>query len=302
MTSKRVYCGDCEKSWVRKVDYEKHFELENIKQKDGGKLIKNPCYKRKRRTVGYSLNEARANKKQRTLFCTTATTVEEPAATVSVLAAQPNEEDTVPADIITEFQQNSTQSSDSVAQHIDSDPQLTELNLASLDGNSSTNLIKTITAVTEASSSVILDKLDSVLTGVKILSNKIDTARELNSVRHPTMPRESSECVSVPQRDQYEKLVDAIRCSSWTSMELVMNNQLIKGVFEIEQADDQESEKLVCKACKKWAKGPATKLGFDLVGGSTYSIWASGVKKNNGKMVFQHEAKVGSTSYDRCPP
>ncbi len=47
MTSKRVYCEDCEKSWVRKVDYEKHFELENIKQKDGGKLIKNPCYKRK---------------------------------------------------------------------------------------------------------------------------------------------------------------------------------------------------------------------------------------------------------------
>ena len=76
MTSKRVYCGDCEKSWVRKVDYEEHFELENIKQKDGGKLIKNPCYKRKQRTVGYSLNETRTNKKQRTLFCTTATTVE----------------------------------------------------------------------------------------------------------------------------------------------------------------------------------------------------------------------------------
>ncbi len=116
------------------------------------------------------------------------------------------------------------------------------------------------------------------------------------------MPIESSECVSVPQKDQYEKLVDAIRCSSCTSMELVMNNQLIKGVFEIEQADDQESEKLVCKACKKWAKGTATKLGFDLDGGSTYFYLGFWGKKTNGKMIFQHEAKVGSTSYDRCPP
>ena len=63
-------------------------------------------------------------------------------------------------------------------------------------------------------------------------------------------------------------------------------------MFEIEQADDQESEKLVCKACKKWAKGPATKLGFDLVGGSTYSIWASGVKKPMEKWFSNMKQKL----------
>jgi hypothetical protein len=93
---------------VRRVEWEKlmkDFELENIKQKDGGKLIKNPCYKRKWRTVGYSLNEAHANKKQRTLFCI-ATTEEEPVANVSLLAAQRNEQDTVPAEIIPEVELN----------------------------------------------------------------------------------------------------------------------------------------------------------------------------------------------------
>ncbi|CAB3994565.1 WD40 repeat-containing SMU1 [Paramuricea clavata] len=63
--NKRVYCGDCEKSWSRKAGFDEHFKLTQIKSGDrGGALIKNPCCERKRKVWSYTLEEARASKKQ----------------------------------------------------------------------------------------------------------------------------------------------------------------------------------------------------------------------------------------------
>ena len=66
----RYFCGDCEKSYARMARFEEHFELEMVTEKDtrGGKLIQNPCYKRKRKIYGMSLEEARSNKRQKTIF------------------------------------------------------------------------------------------------------------------------------------------------------------------------------------------------------------------------------------------
>ena len=64
----RVYCGDCEKSYARMARWKEHFELQEVTQDErGGKLIPNPCYKRKRKVYGMTLEEARSNKKQTTM-------------------------------------------------------------------------------------------------------------------------------------------------------------------------------------------------------------------------------------------
>ena len=44
--SKRFFCGYCENGWVRKIDYESHFQ--KAKLKEGGKLEANPCLNGKR--------------------------------------------------------------------------------------------------------------------------------------------------------------------------------------------------------------------------------------------------------------
>ena len=61
----KFFCGDCKKGWVRKVDCEKHFSLENIRE--GGKLIRNCCFNRKRKFIGESLQEAESLKRSKTL-------------------------------------------------------------------------------------------------------------------------------------------------------------------------------------------------------------------------------------------
>ena len=64
----KAYCGGCEKSWSRKAGFDEHFKLTRIKSGDsGGALIRNPCYEQKRKVWGYTLEEARAKKKQKTV-------------------------------------------------------------------------------------------------------------------------------------------------------------------------------------------------------------------------------------------
>ena len=56
---------DCKKSWVRKKDYEEHFKKPNVKE--GGRLVDNPCFNRKRQSSCKSLNEAHLLKRTKTL-------------------------------------------------------------------------------------------------------------------------------------------------------------------------------------------------------------------------------------------
>ena len=62
---KKFFCGDCEKGWVKKSAYDKHFDLKFVKSSydhQGGKEVSNVCYKQKLRIFGGTLDEARAAK------------------------------------------------------------------------------------------------------------------------------------------------------------------------------------------------------------------------------------------------
>ena len=62
---KNTFCGDCKKSWVRKKDYEDHFQKAQVK--DGGRLVDNPCFNRKRHIRCKSLDEAALLKRTKTM-------------------------------------------------------------------------------------------------------------------------------------------------------------------------------------------------------------------------------------------
>ena len=49
---KSNWCGDCEKGWVKKDAYKKHFTFKTVRsgQGSGGKLIPNMCLNRKRKS------------------------------------------------------------------------------------------------------------------------------------------------------------------------------------------------------------------------------------------------------------
>ena len=51
---KKHWCVECNKSWVRKTDFESHFSL--LQVKEGGRLVPNPCYNRKRKQSGIFQN------------------------------------------------------------------------------------------------------------------------------------------------------------------------------------------------------------------------------------------------------
>ena len=53
-TNIRYWCGDCERSWVRKVEWEGHFSTKHVKEEEGrgGKDIPNQCWNRKRKILG----------------------------------------------------------------------------------------------------------------------------------------------------------------------------------------------------------------------------------------------------------
>ena len=68
MALKKFFCTDCEGCYVRRVDFEAHFDLlkvrliSNESSKGGGGLVDNPCYKRVERRYGLALQEARSVK------------------------------------------------------------------------------------------------------------------------------------------------------------------------------------------------------------------------------------------------
>lgn len=69
---KKFFCSDCEAGYVRRADFENHFNLQkvrasNVSTGSGGALIDNPCFKRVERRYGSTLSEARSLKGVRRL-------------------------------------------------------------------------------------------------------------------------------------------------------------------------------------------------------------------------------------------
>ena len=66
----KFFCGDCKKGYVRKVDFDRHFSREQVREGGGGggKLIPNICFDRKRRSMGSALENAEEIKKNKTML------------------------------------------------------------------------------------------------------------------------------------------------------------------------------------------------------------------------------------------
>ena len=56
---------DCLKSYTRKLSWDEHFNLKEVKAVDSGKLVPNPCYNRKRKASANRLEEATNLKRQK---------------------------------------------------------------------------------------------------------------------------------------------------------------------------------------------------------------------------------------------
>ena len=61
--NKKHFCSDCKKGWVRSNDYNYHFLKAQVK--DGGRLVPNPCFQRKRQASCKTLSEASCVKKSK---------------------------------------------------------------------------------------------------------------------------------------------------------------------------------------------------------------------------------------------
>ena len=63
---RRVFCGNCHKSWARKTAFEEHFKLKQIKSEEHGDAMNdNPCHNPQEKGYGCSLEEAKKIKSRK---------------------------------------------------------------------------------------------------------------------------------------------------------------------------------------------------------------------------------------------
>ena len=257
--SKRVYCGDCEKSWSRKAGFDEHFKLAQIKSGDsGGALTKNPCHERKRKVWGYTLEEARASKKQKT---------------VSAFASIPQVANKDIPDSHDQHNQFNNEDDSNVQ-----NPDATDADMPKCSES------------TQAQRNDVLvnnQLLHDILKIVKQIDGKVDKQFKDNKQGQDTELKETVAKLIAPSQE-YDQHVNQIRSTGCNSMSQILKNRLIDGIFEIAWRDDKES--LVCVACQKHAKN--YRKGFDLEEGSNYSVWSSGIKLPMTKWFSNFKRKL----------
>ena len=311
-TAKSIWCGDCAKGWVRKKDFEKHFELQFVK--DGGKLVENICFNRKRKICGYSLAEAQANKKIKTIdftpqsnISTKLTLSQEPSTSKQEPLSSPLPECST---LILE-QPDKNEPSTSKQEPLPSPlPECSTLILEQPDKNepefsmlheepavsishetsvySARDVFKDDINKIKSDQTTILSKIDVALSAIGRLSEQVKE----NS--NKTISKEiDSHKDTLPSIENYQKLVDDIKSASCNSMKQILKNKLVEGIFEIEESENCDS--LICVVCKNRAKGTSSaKLGFSLVDGTEYSVWESGIKRPMSKSFSNLKQKIAT--------
>ena len=243
-TNKKAWCGDCEKGWCRKVDYDNHFSLLNVK--DGGKLVNNHCFNRKRKSFGTSLSDAIKNKKGKTisdLFSNTASDIASGSGSSSINSKDDTDKFDCEETII--------QDTENVS------------NLAA------------------AKLEVIDAKLDMVLDAVKEMPKQVTSIFAGNLNQQAVFNSEKYQ--NNPTNDgNYERDINDLKQAN--SMASIKANKLVSNKFSIKLEEEDETEYMRCDICSKWANPISSqKLRQELVEGSEYSVNQSGVKKPMSK-------------------
>ena len=254
----KFFCGDCKKGWVRKVDCEKHFSLENIRE--GGKLIRNCCFNRKRKFIGESLQEAESLKRSKTLdrfgYNLPSRSVPDPEfitdTNISVSECVPFS---------------------NAASNLDLNP--TTSTCATTISAEAGEVNEVTPTISDSNMKLINQKLDSVLNAVH------DIPKQFKQIMHDSSGEQkstdSSSFKSNKCDDMFEKHINELKQA--VSMKSIKENVLIKNIFVIYKQTEDDTEFMKCQICSSWSNPNSAKsLGIHLVEGSEYSVFEKGIK------------------------
>ena len=241
-SNKKHLCVECNKSWVRKTDFESHFSL--LQVKEGGRLVPNPCYNRKRKQSGIFQNVD--NLKKNKLLNdygfsggASSSTVIDSVETLTVNLTEDRE----------------------VEETCDSNSK------SSLEFNQKLNNVN--------------EKLDDVLTAIKGVPEKVKALIQSETKHANSQPSGNNRSSEEDTKDnEFAMLINNIKVA--TSMKSIKENKLIKNIFSIYKREDDDTEIMKCELCDKWSNSNSEqKLGIQLLEGSNYSVfdYEQGVKK-----------------------
>ena len=246
-SNKKHWCVDCNRSWVRKKDFETHFSLQQVKEE--GRLVPNPCYNRKRKQSGVFQKPDNLKKNK----------------------------------LLNEYGFSEGASSSTVSEDVDS-VETSEIDLTEDRGleetyDSNTNT----TEVIHQRLDNVNEKLNDVLSAIKCVPEKVKTLMqcEIKPNSLPSATNTSSNIDTDTMDDEFEMLINNIKVA--TSMKSIKENKLIRNIFSIYKREDDDTEMMKCEVCDKWSNpNSEQKLGIQLVEGSDYSVfdYEQGVKKN----------------------
>ena len=243
---KKHWCVECNKSWVRKTDFESHFSL--LQVKEGGRLVPNPCYNRKRKQPGIFQNVD--NLKKNKLLNDYGFSGDASSSTV--------------IDSVETLEVNLTEDRE-VEETCDSNSK------SSLEFNQKLNNVN--------------EKLDDVLTAIKGVPEKVKALIQSETKHANSQPSGNNRSSEEDTKDnEFAMLINNIKVA--TSMKSIKENKLIKNIFSIYKREDDDTEMMKCELCDKWSNSNSEqKLGIQLLEGSNYSVfdYEQGVKKAMSK-------------------
>ena len=293
---KSNWCGDCEKGWVKKDAYKKHFTLETVRsgQGSGGKLIPNMCLNRKRKSYSKTLTEAIANKKSRPLF-TNDKNVTNPPSQAASSTCNSTSEDKVEELLSDEIlvtdnepvasESSSQNTSDVVFENISgtASKEAEEISDDTIDQPvtlqlSAQNISEGCVSSTDQAHKELIDSVIMLNSKVDQLTESVkEVPKKVKDILKPNEQQQFS--YGMAKREEVEKSLGDIKRAC--DMKTIMDNILVKNILSVYTNEEDETEYLKCNICEKWESNPNSykNLGIMLVEGSDYSIYHLGLKK-----------------------
>ena len=256
-SKKNFFCTNCESGWVRKIDFDNHFTLNKVRSSSGGSggpLVSNPCYLNKKRQYGSTLAEARSLKKVRTLsFFPSGSNFDMPSTSQSE-SEQPYFRLEAPDRPLEFVSQNFT----------------TDQSPARNESAKSSNQTSDSGSIMSVLKSMDL-KLDTICKNTASGSSKSqgtlsDHAQYIAAIK---------KVLSVDE-ELYDKCVKDVSSEKTNSVKQILDNPIVKNVFEVVQ-DGDGVYRLVCLGCQKYSNN--YRGGFKLDDGPDYSVYSSGFKQ-----------------------